>query len=240
VVTDHEGKAALLWTACYKNRMGVSNHPQMQFDRDNLIQMDIDLSDLVAPFTSEEVDRIVKITPPDKAPGRDGFNGLFFKKCWPMIKEKFYKLYNDFYSGAVNLESINSSYIILVPKVNNPESVNDYRPISLLNSSMKLLTKIQAERLQLLILKLLHVNQYGFIRSRTIQDCLAWSCEYIHQCHQSKREINIVKLDFAKAFDTIEHSAMLDIMKHMGFPDRWLQWISMILSTGTSYFLSLT
>lgn len=91
------------------------------------------------------------------------------------LSEDYYKLCNDFYNGTVSLESLNSSYITLVLKINNPESVNDYGPISLLNSSLKLLTKILAERLQSLILKLLHVTQYGFIKKRTIQDCLAWS-----------------------------------------------------------------
>lgn len=167
MITDHEGKAALLWSA-YKNRMGVTSNPQMQFDLPALIHIDIDLSELVDPFTHEEIDRIVRITPLDKAPGPDGFNGMFFKKCWPLIKDEFYQLCNDFFDGIVNLESINSSYITLVPKINNPVSINDFRPISLLNSSIKLLTKILAERLQSLILKLLHANQYGFIKSRTI------------------------------------------------------------------------
>ena len=72
---------------------------------------------------------------------------------------------------------------MLVAKINSPEPVNDYRPISLLNMDIKLLTKLLVDRLQLVILQLLHANQYGFIRSRTIQDCLAWSFDYIHQCH---------------------------------------------------------
>jgi len=135
------------------------------------------------------------------------------------------------------LESINSSFITLVPNVNNPETVNDFRPISLLNCNIKLLTKILADRLQQVILQLLHENQYGFIRNKTIQDCIAWCFEYIHQCQQSKKEIIILKLDFAKAFDTIEHDVILQIMRHLGFPDRWLQWITLLFNSGYSSIL---
>jgi hypothetical protein len=71
------------------------------------------------------------------------------------------------------MQSINSSYITLVPKVDHPVSVSDYRPISLLNSSVKLLTKLLADRLQQVITQLVHENQYGFIKTRSIQDCLA-------------------------------------------------------------------
>ena len=121
--------------------------------------------------------------------------------------------------------------------MNNPETVNDFRPISLLNCSIKLLTKILADRLQQVILQLLHENQYGFIRNKTIQDCIAWCFEYIHQCQQSKKEIIILKLDFAKAFDTIEHDVILQIMRHLGFPDRWLQWITLLFNSGYSSIL---
>ena len=137
----------------------------------------------------------------------------------------------------MNLESINSSFITLVPKNDAPKIVNDFRPISLLNSGIKLLTKLLAERLQAIILKSLHQNQYGFIKNKIIQDCLAWCFEYIHQCQQSKKEIVIVKLDFAKEFDTVEHTTILGVMRHMDFLDKWLQWITMILSSGTSSVL---
>jgi hypothetical protein len=104
-------------------------------------------------------------------------------------------------------------------------------------SVLKVITKILAERLQVVILQVVHLNQYGFIRSRTIHDYLAWSYEYIHQCHYSKWEIIILKLDFEKAFDTVEHSAIIQVKTHLGFPERWLGWVHAILSSGSSVVL---
>jgi hypothetical protein len=135
------------------------------------------------------------------------------------------------------LESLNYGYITLIPKTNSLESVNDYRPITLLNCCLKLITNLLADRLQRVILRLVHKNQYGFLKRRSIQDCIAWAFEFIHQCHSSKREIVLLKLDFAKAFDTVQHEAMLQIMKHMGFNDKWLGWIRTIFGSGKSLVL---
>jgi hypothetical protein len=102
---------------------------------------------------------------------------------------------------------------------------------------VKLITKILANRLQVLLPLLIHKNQYSFIKHRCIQDCLAWSLKFLHLCHQSRQEIIILKLDFQKAFDKVEHSLMLKIMELKGFPDRWLTWMKLIFTTGTSYVL---
>ena len=75
--------------------------------------------------------------PADKSPGPDGFNGFFIKSCWHIIKEDFYTLCFDFFNGDLDLQAINNSFITLVPKVNNPTGVNDFRPISLLNCVLK-------------------------------------------------------------------------------------------------------
>jgi hypothetical protein len=121
--------------------------------------------------------------PIDKALGLDGFNGFFLKKCWNIVKQEFFKLANDFYFGQLNLESINISYITLIPKLNNPETMDDYRLISLVSLPLKFLTKLLANRLQKEIIPVLHQNQYGFIKGKTIHDCLGWAFEYLRICH---------------------------------------------------------
>jgi hypothetical protein len=79
-----------------------------------------------------------------------------------------------------------------------------------------MITKILANRLQGVIMRMIHQNQYEFIKTRSIQDCLVWSFEYLHLCHKSKKGLVILKLDFEKAFDKIEHEVILQVIKHKG------------------------
>jgi hypothetical protein len=96
------------------------------------------------------------------------------------VKAIFYKLCQDLFDSSVNLEGLNTTFIIMIPKVSNPVTISDYRPISLLNIAIKLITKLLVNRLQPMMLNLIHKSQYGFMKHRFIQDSLAWTYEYIH------------------------------------------------------------
>jgi hypothetical protein len=100
-----------------------------------------------------------------------------------------------------------------------------------------MISKLLANRLQSVALKVVHENQYGFIKGRTIQDCLGWAFEFLHQCHHSRREIIILKLDFEKAFDLVENSIVLEMLHAKGVPPKWLSWVKELLSTATSSVL---
>jgi hypothetical protein len=209
----------------------------MKFNLQSIVKRIEGLETLSDPFTHNEIYEVVKSMPSDHAPGPDGFNGNFLKTCWHIVKWDFYNLGEDFHRGGLDLTSVNTGFATLIPKVGVPETANDFCPITLLNCCLKIITKILANRLQRVILDIVHKNQYGFLRSRTIQDCLAWAFQYIHQCQASKLPIILLKLDFAKVFKTIEHSSMLEIMKQMGFDDKWLGWIKCIFGSGTSSVL---
>jgi retron-type reverse transcriptase len=93
-----------------------------------------------------------------------------------------------------------------------------------------------ANRLQNVIQSIIHENQYGFIKSRTIHDRLAWAYEYLHHCSEYKKEVAALKLDFEKYFDKVDHSFILDILQAKGFGPLWCKWIKKII--GFCYLLS--
>jgi hypothetical protein len=156
----------MLWTS-FKDRLGQSKGDVILFDLQSLIHS-VPMPGLNDPFGTGEINALVKELPIDKAPGPDGFNGLFIKKCWPMIKKDFFELFSAFYQNQIDMRCLNCAFITLVPKTNSPMSVNDYRPISLLGCTIKLITKMLANKFHKVITSMLHDNQYGFIKQRSI------------------------------------------------------------------------
>lgn len=118
-VIDHDKKANILWTA-FKNRLGVSNFSNMAYDLSNLLTLK-NLENIDDDFSDAEIDSVIKDLPNSHALGPDGFNGLFIKKCWITVKDDFLKLFKDFHLHNIDLRSINSSYIALIPKKDSPK-----------------------------------------------------------------------------------------------------------------------
>jgi hypothetical protein len=147
VISDHQQMVGIVLNK-FREIMGVSKGINMCLDIVSLLPYVDGIETLTRPFEKEEMDKVIKYKSADKAPEPDGFNDLFLKKCWHIIVEDFYKLSHDFHARLISLESLNSSFITLVPKTNSPQTVNDYMLISLTNVCLKFLTKMDANRLQ--------------------------------------------------------------------------------------------
>jgi hypothetical protein len=114
-VSEHEKKATILWTS-FRDRLGDTTRTVVPEEILSLVQNINNLQELSVNFSEEEIDKVVASLPIDKAPEPDGFNGQFLKSCWRIIKFDFYNICSDFHDGLVSLQSINDSFIALIPK----------------------------------------------------------------------------------------------------------------------------
>jgi hypothetical protein len=104
MVSSHEEKSALFWNE-FRRRLGFSVHTNMQFDLQAIVKWHDNLEVLCSPFSTEEIDNAILDLPSDKAPGPDGFNNTFIKKCCPIIRGDMYKLCFDFFHHRADLKA---------------------------------------------------------------------------------------------------------------------------------------
>lgn len=131
------------------------------------------------------------------------------------------------------LKEWNSTFLTLVPKSQKAHSFQDYRPISLTNVCYKVVCKILANRLKPLLPNLISPNQTGFMEGRWINENGVLTQEMMHFMNKTKARRGWVgiKVDFAKAFDSMEWHFILQILRNFGFHDRFIHWISQCLTT---------
>ena len=198
----------------------------------------VNLAALDDPFFEHEVLTAIKQLPHDKAPGPDGFTGCFFKECWNLIKHDLLAAINYFHMGrCANLNLLNKANIVLIPKKEEVESISDFRPISLIHTFTKIISKILALRLAPKMQALISTCQSAFIKGRSIHDNFLYVRNLAQRFHRSGTPSLLFKLDISKAFDSIRWDYLLSLMQHRGFSKRCINRIATILSTSTSTIL---
>ncbi|KAK2642140.1 hypothetical protein Ddye_023903 [Dipteronia dyeriana] len=139
------------------------------------------------------------------APRPDGFTGVFYQHYWDIFGLEFVTAVQDFFFSLSKLFSnLNLNFIFLIPKVTNAISVDQYRPIVVGNFLFKVVTKIIASHLSDMAARIISLNQFGFVKGRQIQDCIAIASDCINALDKHCYEGNIaIKIDIRKAFDTM-------------------------------------
>ncbi|XP_010240795.1 uncharacterized protein LOC104585565 [Brachypodium distachyon] len=190
------------------------------------------------PFSLEEIWDAVLDSPAKKAPGPDGFTGTFYRSCWAFIRLDILAAFNHLYHLAGgNFASLNSAFIFLLPKKAQVNSVHDLRLISLIHSFAKLFSKVLARRLAPLMGELISPAQSAFLKTHCIHDNFLFVRNIARALHRQNKPTLLLKLDFPKAFDSVSWEYLLELLSCLGFPARWRDWISMLLSTASSSVL---
>ena len=185
-------------------------------------------------FQVEEVDQALKQMAPLTALGRDGMSPIFYKTYWHIVgKDVTTMVLNALNSGVVH-ESLNPTFISLIPKIKNPKKVFDFRHISLCNVVYKLISKVLVNRLKKILSNLVFESQSAFLSGRLISDNVLVAFETLHYLKrktQGKLGFMALKLDMSKAYDLVEWVFLEKIMRKLGFTDKL---VTLIMSCLTS------
>ena len=173
-----------------------------------------------------------------KALGPNGFSSLFFKKAWSIVGSDVVEAVESFFNSGCMLREINCTIIALVPKVPNPESMHDYRPISCCNTIYKCISKIIATRIKQCLPEIISLSQSAFVQGRSIADNVLITQDLIFNYHCNNGQPRCaLKIDI-KAYDSIGWSCIIDILSKMGTPAYLLRCIKACITT-PSFFVAV-
>ncbi|KAF5445283.1 hypothetical protein F2P56_034346 [Juglans regia] len=171
VVTD-QSEIGEVFT-CFFSSLFTTSQPlsidQCLQEMDTKLDMDMKAW-LLKPFTREEITATVFKMNPLGSPGPNGFPSQFSQKNWEVEGDQVCNFALDFLNHGRSLSEVNDTFITLIPKVQSPTRVVDYRPISLCNVLYKVVSKTMANRLKHILPQIIAPNQSAFVPGRLISD----------------------------------------------------------------------
>jgi len=139
-----------------------------------------------------------------KNPRPDGENFGFIKEFWLILKEDIMRYITEFHRNGKLARGINTTFIALIPKVESPQKLSDFRPISLVGYLYKILAEVLANRPRLVVGKVISKTQSTFIKDRQILDGVLIANEVVDETRKLKKELMLFKVDFEKAYDFVD------------------------------------
>lgn len=183
---------------------------------------------LTKEFTEKEISDALFQIGPLKVPGWDGFPARFFQRNWGVLKKEVTDAVLSFFENGIMPEGINDTTIVLIPKNKNPQSLKDFRPISLCNVIYKAISKCLVNRLRPFLDELISETQSAFIPGRMITDNVIIAFECFHKIQHERNPLDThcaYKLDLAKAYDRVDWDFLEGALEILGFSALWISWI---------------
>nr|GEU90540.1 RNA-directed DNA polymerase, eukaryota [Tanacetum cinerariifolium] len=218
---------------CYSD----PSYVRLQMSFPNTISMD-QQRDIECEVSNAEIKKAVWDCGMDKAPGPDGFSFGFYRRFWYLIEKDVCDAVRYFF--FINWEfsnGCNSFFIALIPKIPRANMVKDFRPISLVGSLYKIISKILANRLVGVLSDIVSEVQSALIAERQILDGPFILNEVLHWCKVKKKQALIFKVDFEKAYDSASWDFLDEVLSKFGFGDKWRKWIQAYLKTSRGSIL---
>lgn len=187
---------------------------------------------LEAQVTVEEIRKVVFAMPSNKSPGPDGFPCEFFKTTWPIVAQDFTIAVQSVFRFGFLPKGVNSTILALVPKKTDSVQMRDFRPIACCNVLYKVVSKILANRLKLILPRVISECQSAFVKGRLLMENVLLATELVKNYHKETVSPRcVMKLDISKAFDSVQWCFVLSSLEAIGVPAKFIHWIKLCIST---------
>ena len=201
-VKEAEVKEGLV--GAFQSLLSASNnwrppYPDLYF---NLIGED-QTAKLEEMFTEEEILVAVSRLNDDKAPGLDGFPIAFWSFSWDFVKDEVMGFFREFFQHDQFVKSLNATFLVLVSKGSTVEDLKDLRPIGLVGSLYKILSKVLANIIKRVMRLIISQSQNAFVEGKQILDAVLIANEAVDSILRRKEKGILCKLDIEKAYDHI-------------------------------------
>eukprot|EP00253_Pinus_taeda_P029977 PITA_29977 len=181
--------------------------------------------ELSIPVSKEEVEAAMKNMAKDKSPGPDGWTIELFLHFFDLIGSEITDVVEESRLKGEIYRPFNSTFIALIPKKDEPENFEDFRPISLCNCIYKIIAKVIAIRIVPILSRNISMEQFGFLDGRQIHEAIGVAQEVIHSVKQKKKKGAVLKIDLSKAYDRINWLYLRLLLTHLGFNYSFISWI---------------
>lgn len=174
----------------------------------------------------------------NNSPGPDGFSRVFFTNCWHIVGPDVMAEVIHFFTSSRLLKETNAYFLSLIPKKQSPVSLSDYKPISLLNFTYKIISKILASRLSRILPILISNHQSGIVAGRSIHHHVTLAHDLFKKLNSKIRGGSVcLKLDISKAFDKLQWNFLFRALQFFKFSSDWINLMRELVCTSRGSIL---
>ena len=186
-------------------------------------------SDLDEIITREELEKVVAKLQKHKTPGPDGIPAEFYQVYWFRIDDLYLDFVNAVKDTAFPKKKNTSITSLFYKEKGEVFLLANYRPIALMNVDVKIITKLLAMRLKVVLPTIIHESQTA-VYGRNIGNSIHLVRDIIDLANNNNEEGALLFLDQEKAFDRVSHTILIDALKAYGFGDYFIHWIQLLYS----------
>lgn len=218
--------------AYFKNILGETELPVSPATLETLQELlafrcsDIQQAYLKRQVLATEIKGTIDTMPRNKSPGPDGYCIEFLRASWDVVGNDVISAIEEFFRNGRLLKDLNTTTIVLIPKIDTATKLGEFRPISCCNLVYKIITKIIANRLKPILQKSISPNQAAFLKGRSLGENVLLASELIRNYNSSSCPRScMLKVDIRKAFDTISWDFVVKSLEAQDFPPLFVTWI---------------